>query len=93
MLFRIEPRYSSRTRHSKVSVSSDSVGGSRSTASHTSTSKMQVKLPRSSPITPEALALDKSFLIGRTLFRYFLSHGGAKGRVTKYISDKSVYEL
>ena len=36
-----EPRCSKRTRHSKVSVSSDSVDGSHSTASHDSTSKVQ----------------------------------------------------
>ena len=32
-------------------------------------------------------------LIGRTLLRYFPSHGGAKGLVTKYIIDKDVYQL
>ena len=75
-----------------MKASSDFVG-SDSTASHIPTSKGQVKLPRSSPITPETLALDKTLLIGRKLLRYFPHHGGAKGLVTKYISDKDVYEL
>ena len=87
------PRRSKRKRQSEVKASSDSVVGSDSTASHISTSKGQVKLPRSSPITPETLALDKTLLIGRKLLRYFPHHGGAKGLVTKYISDKDVYEL
>ena len=63
-----------------MKVSSDTVVGSDSHAPHTTTSKGQVKLPRSSPITPETLALDKSLLIGRKLaVGYFPHHGGAKG--------------
>ena len=88
-----KPRRSKRVRPSEVKASSDTVVGSDSHAPHTFTSKGQVKLPRSSPITPETLALDKSLLIGRKLLRYFPHHGGAKGLVTKYISDKDVYEL
>ena len=64
-----------------MKVSSDTVVGSDSHAPHTTTSKGQVKLPRSSPITPETLALDKSLLIGRKLLRYFPHHGGAKGQL------------
>ena len=48
---------------------------------------------RKSLITQETFALDKSLLIGRNLFRYFPDHGGAKGHVTKYISNKDVHEL
>ena len=87
------PRRSKRVRQSEVQASSDSVVGSDSTASHIPISKAQVKLPRNSPVTPENLALDKTLLIGRKLLRYFPHHGGAKGLVTKYISDKDVYEL
>ena len=76
-----------------MQASSDSVVGSDSTASHIPTSKVSVKLPRSSPVTPETLALDKTILIGRKILRYFPHHGGAKGLVTKYISDKDVCEL
>ena len=67
-LSKSKPRRSKRVRASEVKVSSDTVVGSDSHAPHTTTSKGQVKLPRSSPITPETLALDKSLLIGRKLF-------------------------
>ena len=86
------PSHSKRTR---IKVPSHSDAGLKDSpdSSHSRTSTKLPKRLRSTPITPESLTIDKSLLIGRTLLRYFPSHGGAKGLVTKYISDKDVYQL
>ena len=86
------PRHSKRLRR-KVPSHSDAGSKDSPDSSHSRTSTKTPKSLRSTPITPESLTIDKSLLIGRSLLRYFPSHGGAKGKVTKYISDKDVYQL
>jgi hypothetical protein len=87
-----QPSHSKRKRQ-EVPSGGDLKDSLDSRHSTSRTSTKLLKRLRSTPITPESLSIDKSLLIGRTLLRYFPSHGGAKGLVTKYIIDKDVYQL